>query len=332
MYSTCLHCNAHLGTNEVIEAFPVGRRLAFDGAKGRLWVVCPKCRRWNLSPIEERWEAIEQCEREFRDTRRRTSTDNIGLAKTREGLELVRIGAPQRPEMAAWRYAREFGKRWKTRGLPLLGGIGTLLGLNVLFTAQLVSSAAVFGSMAILTVGGVTVIRRSGRARVVMPDGRVRTLTATKPLYAGLEAADEGGWALRWNDGEQAGIANGAEARRALRGLLTIRNFQGARPAGIRDAVSLLERSRSPDQFVDRVARATRPAGATSVFWYPPDVSLALEMALHEDTERRALDGELQALADEWEMAEKIAGIADDMFIAPDVRRAHDALKRSAGR
>ncbi len=53
-----------------IEHFPVGRRLAFDAAKGRLWVVCHHCGRWNLSPLEERWEAIEECERLFRGTTR----------------------------------------------------------------------------------------------------------------------------------------------------------------------------------------------------------------------------------------------------------------------
>src|ERR1700712_3764436 len=119
MYSTCLFCNADLGRNEAIEAFPVGRRLAFDAAKGRLWVVCRACERWNLTPLEERWEAIEACERAFRATRLRVSTEEIGLARLREGLGRVRIGAPQRPEMAAWRYGDQFGRR--TRRNVLLG-------------------------------------------------------------------------------------------------------------------------------------------------------------------------------------------------------------------
>ncbi len=80
MYSTCLFCNKELGSNEVIENFPIGRRLAYDEAKGRLWVVCRRCEKWNLTPLEERWEAIEECERLFRDTRLRMSSDNIGLA------------------------------------------------------------------------------------------------------------------------------------------------------------------------------------------------------------------------------------------------------------
>ncbi|HSG82241.1 MAG TPA: hypothetical protein VLC48_08330, partial [Gemmatimonadota bacterium] len=111
MYRTCIYCNRKLGGNEVVENFPVGRQLAFDQEKGRLWVICERCRRWNLSPLEERWEAIEECEKRFRDTRLRLSTDNIGLARLREGLELVRIGRPLRPEFASWRYGKQFLKR-----------------------------------------------------------------------------------------------------------------------------------------------------------------------------------------------------------------------------
>ena len=111
MYSTCLHCKASLGTNEAVEAFPIGRRLAFGSDKGRLWIVCRRCSRWNLSPLEERWEAIEQCERHFRETRQRVSTEHIGLARVAEGMELVRIGRPQRPEFAALRYGSQLLRR-----------------------------------------------------------------------------------------------------------------------------------------------------------------------------------------------------------------------------
>jgi hypothetical protein len=106
-----MFCKKPLGANEVVEAFPVGRRLAFDAARGRLWVVCRSCQRWNLTPLEERWEAVEACEELFRGTRVRTSSENIGLARHAEGLELVRIGRPLRPEFAAWRYGDQFGRR-----------------------------------------------------------------------------------------------------------------------------------------------------------------------------------------------------------------------------
>ena len=110
-----------MGTDEVIESCPVGRRLAFDAAKGRLWVVCRHCERWNLSPLETRWESIEECERAFHGTRLRVSTDNVGMARLSEGLALVRIGEPLRPEFAAWRYGDQFGRR--RRRAVLIGGV-----------------------------------------------------------------------------------------------------------------------------------------------------------------------------------------------------------------
>ena len=125
-----MFCKKPLGANEVVEAFPIGRRLAFDAAKGRLWVVCRRCERWNLTPLEERWEAVETCEKLFRGTRIRTSSENIGLARHPEGLELVRIGKPLRPEFAAWRYGDQFGRRrrrtilnWTAASLGLAGGV-----------------------------------------------------------------------------------------------------------------------------------------------------------------------------------------------------------------
>src|SRR4051812_11528489 len=132
MYSTCIFCQSKLGENEAVEHFPVGRRLAFDAARGRLWVVCRRCERWNLSPLEERWEAIEDCERLFRGTRLRASTDNIGLARIAEGLELVRVGEPLLPELAAWRYGDQFGRRRRRTiaytSLGLAAGIGLVIG------------------------------------------------------------------------------------------------------------------------------------------------------------------------------------------------------------
>jgi len=106
MYRSCLWCNASLGHNDLLPGFPVGRRFAFDARRGRLWVICPHCDRWNLTPLDERWEAIERCEKLFRDTRLRWSTDRIGLAQLADGVDLVRVGDALRPELAAWRYGR----------------------------------------------------------------------------------------------------------------------------------------------------------------------------------------------------------------------------------
>src|SRR5918992_848882 len=131
MYATCLFCNNDLGRNQAVEHFPVGRRLAYDAAKGRLWVGWRLCERWNLSPLEERWGAIEGGERSYSATRLRVSTDNIGLARLREGLELVRVGQPQRPEFAAWRYGDQFGRRRRQHLIYSTVGAAAVAGLVI---------------------------------------------------------------------------------------------------------------------------------------------------------------------------------------------------------
>ena len=47
----------------------------------------------------------------------------------------------------------------------------------------------------------------------------------------------------------------------------------------------------------------------------PEPTKLALEMALHEEQERRALEGELWRLTRAWEEAEEIAAISDSLFL-----------------
>lgn len=125
MYSACLFCHDDLGTNEALESLTIGRRIAFDPNKGRLWVVCTGCGRWNLTPFEERWETLEACERIFHGTRLRVATDNIGLAQPSWGFELVRIGAALREEIAAWRYGTKLLSR-----SPSVAGYAQRLGVS----------------------------------------------------------------------------------------------------------------------------------------------------------------------------------------------------------
>ena len=128
MYSTCLYCLEALGRNDTLEFFPVGRRLAFDPRRGRLWAVCERCGRWNLAPIEERWDAVEECERRFRSTHQRYGTDNISLAGLRDGTELVRIGPALRPEIAAWRYGARLLRRSTVRRNTFVRTSSALIG------------------------------------------------------------------------------------------------------------------------------------------------------------------------------------------------------------
>src|SRR6476469_4436629 len=157
MFATCLFCNGPLGSNDSNESFPVGRRLAFDAKKGRLWVVCERCGRWNLSPLDERWDAIDQCERAYRSTTLRVSTDNIGLARLGEGLELVRIGAPLRPEFAAWRYGTRFNRRRRHTQLAAAGGVVATAAAGVAL-APAIAPYLLTGTISIIAIPGLTTI------------------------------------------------------------------------------------------------------------------------------------------------------------------------------
>jgi hypothetical protein len=50
-------------------------------------------------------------------------------------------------------------------------------------------------------------------------------------------------------------------------------------------------------------------------------------MALHESTERVAMEGELAALEAAWREAEEIATIADDLFLPAQVLSAMRRLR-----
>ena len=348
MYSTCLFCNGDLGRNEVIESFPVGRRLAFDAAKGRLWVVCRRCERWNLTPLEERWEAIEQCEREFRDTKLRVSTDEIGLARLREGLELVRIGAPQRPELAAWRYGDQFGRRRRRHYAMLAGGVA-IAGVVVVAgpALGLVSGVAINPAWQMFNAG-VNLYRHRTIVRVPVPEGnfigvrlsdlnRVRISSGESGVVLELPQARghaTGLWFRR--EARVMRELSGDAAIRAAGALLPRMNRSGGSADDVQRAVSVLEKNPSPDGVFrlagGAIARSHRwNAGAdeaSRLQKLPKHVRLALEMASHEESERRALEGELHLLEEAWRDAEEIAGIADDMFLPASVDDELARMKR----
>ncbi|MCC6930833.1 MAG: hypothetical protein IT359_17720 [Gemmatimonadaceae bacterium] len=331
MYSTCLYCNTSLGSNEVVEHFPVGRRLAFDPARGRLWAVCPSCARWNLTPLEERWEAIETCERLFRDTRLRASTDHIGLARLREGLELVRIGQPQRPEFAAWRYGEVFRRRRRrTLILTAIGGttIGALqLAAQDFMLAWWVLLPAL--SNAHNAIDAFLLGRGKMRSvvRVTTEDGSAATVRGKHVDDAMLLLNDDGsGWRLRVDHRKGFTVLEGDAASRTLGRLLAHTNYAGGNRKSVDSAVAQLSLARSADEFIlhyaKRVNRESHYTRRSPPKRDPESLGgqsavdrLALEMALHEETERAAMEGELSALEDAWKEAEEIAAIADNLLL-----------------
>ena len=345
MYSTCIYCNRGLGANEVIESFPVGRRLAFDPAKGRLWVVCRACGRWNLTPLEERWEAVEESEKRFRTTRLRAATDNIGLAELPEGLELVRVGAPLRPELAAWRYADVINGR-RRRALA----VGAAATVAVAGMGYGLTAAGLGGALGLAWQGWNWASDR----RVVC-----RIPTATGDYVLRRKEVDRIQWAPPNGDAPLSvsvfGIASGRSVEVAAvigeaatvvlaRTLAQLNRRTGTR-GQLTGALQLLEELGNPLQkpelaerywrrFAQRHLRRASPeqlevmerewredGRSVIVSSLPAEQRLALEMAANEDAERRALEGELSSLEEAWRDAEEIAAIADNLFLPEGIRR-----------
>jgi hypothetical protein len=357
MYSTCIFCHASLGANEAIEHFPVGRRLVFDSGRGRLWVVCRKCERWNLSPIEERWEAIEECEREFSNTRLRVSTDNIGHARIREGLELVRIGSPLRPEMAAWRYGDQFGRR-RRRHLALVGaGAAAGVGLLVLGPATGIIAGSSWGLFNVAQQINAYYQHRRPRAHLTVPGFDVPVAVRLKQLSAVAIIETDNGWGLRVpfvappsetvrskptrrtpfsrSATEFSVEITGDDALAAAGKLLPALNSAGANRRQVEDAVQIVGRAIDPHRLFAEYTTPPRYVGVGVVQLQtrilgslPNEVRLALEMASHEESERRALEGELALLETAWRDAEEIAAISDDMFVSDETKERLAALKQ----
>jgi hypothetical protein len=324
VYSTCLFCHASLGANQVIEHLPIGRRLAFDGAQGRLWVVCAKCRRWNLTPIEERWEAIEECERQYRTARVRASTDEIGLARLPEGLELVHIGKPPRAELAAWRYVDAFRRR---RQQAVIAGA-----VSVAAVAGLVAGGyAVVGTGALTSAiinGYNFYTHRRVVHRIVDPSGQRINLRANGLRKVRWVPSARGTLAIevpRWNFHEpRRMVVEGEDAERALRPILAHMNRYAGRTALVQEAVEWLNRHRDPIVSGASVARRVYllagPEGdAIPLYKLHAPHRLAFEMSLAERDEQRLLEGELAGLELAWREAEEIAAIADNLLLPESV-------------
>jgi hypothetical protein len=353
MYTTCLFCHSDLGSNEVIESFPVGRRLAFDAANGRLWVICRKCERWNLTPLEERWEAIEQCERMFSSTRLKVSTDNIGLSRVREGLELVRIGRPQRPEMAAWRYGDQFGRR-RTRYLAYSFGASAIVA-GIVIGGPLLGFGSIVGGGWGLWQGTNALLRaardRVVRTRVAVPGFDRATAIRGKDVKRIVIGAGEGGISLRFpyelGAGERTeAIVHGEEAMRVAGQLLPAVNVKGGSKDQVQTAVGYLEQMPDPRALFNSAAgfgrvaqqsqskkarrRSRRPEISASEAFLdriPAPMLLAMEMAAHEDVERRAMEGELTILEAAWRQAEEIAAISDNLLVPTTIEEELNKIK-----
>lgn len=359
MLTSCAWCNAAFPPNDAIQEIPVGRRLAFDETRGRLWVVCRRCERWNLAPIETRWEAIEACARAFRDTRLRASTGQVGLARLRDGTELVRIGAPIPTEFAAWRYGDQFGRR-RARAIALgvagVAAAGAVAGGAIAVGASLTAFLPVIHLTSILNAVLTTGAHLRQKPVDDPAGGRVIPIGFPRLISA---SDDEGGWGLEvpytsrvTDDGDPIGswwsrslnksVATGslrlvgAPAREVLARHAPRLNRAGASSSRIRGAVELIAASGGAEGLPTFLARHRARFTAQQTFGdsgelrsLPAEVRLALEMAAHEEVERAVLAGELAALEAQWRVAEEEAVISDNLLLPLHVLDKLEALRRA---
>jgi hypothetical protein len=297
---------------------------------------------------------IEQCERLYRDTRKRVSTDQIGLAKLPDQTTLVRIGDPIFPEYASWRYGRLFTKRDQSALFSMQAGgaaaLATLLmvGGPVLavsgagataYATYLLGRAAIRGVTGLRSLGAVTLgdgsihplnVARARRARVAtMPDGR---WTLALPGYGGsilrpMVTVDEGEEELIRHS--TFDLVAPEEAEMAARRIMPVVNAAGGDDEVVGGAVKLHEQWEG--RIGESVGKLVNFLDAPLSFRGEPHLSLAFEMAVYEEQEQRWLQTELYLLKSAWKEAERIASIADSLTLPDWVTERVEALRKEPG-
>lgn len=325
MYSSCLYCHARLGSNPAIEHLSVGRQVAFDPARGRLWIVCLRCGYWNLTPFEERWEAIDECEHLYEGAVRVVSSDEISLANIADRLTLIRIGTPTRGEFAAWRYGRRLTARRDAKLLKLVSGT---LAAGTLAVAGATAGASVglilYGYLYWGTVayGGSSPVV----VRVPQLSNESHPLTRGDLRFLSLVKRSRQDWRLMLQGYGGFGFSLvGSEAATALSLTLPLLNRFGARRRDVTEATRLLAGS-DPRTFIDETASFN-----SNIARLPRGVRVALEIAAHEDAERAAMGGELALLERAWRESEEIAAIADSLLVPASVHNAWLRLRSDTG-
>lgn len=237
-------------------------------------------------------------------------------------MDLVWVGSPLRPEFAAWRYARFFKRRrqkemaWSAVGMA--GGAAlAVFGLGVIGLATSVVSA---GRAVLPRPHEIGRADRFLKSHVTAATGHKVLRHDTVDIRI-IPSEQPPGWGIRFAYHARFVDFSGAEALRTAQIVSPAVNVGGASDAKVQDALRALEAAATPDEYFKKVLRYGQGRGwkYTGLKEYPEEMRLAFEMASHEDSERRALDGELDRLERDWKEAEEIAAIADNLFLPKSI-------------
>lgn len=319
-FSRCLFCRTPFPAPEPGGALPPGRRFAFDPDRGRAWVVCGTCARWNLLPLESRAEVLDELERRVRDEGRLlVRTAHVALLDAGP-LQLVRVGPASLAEEAWWRYGQRLRRRRRA-----LEHAGARLGADLLSAVtRLGERVGLVDPVPSLLRGDVPLedlVRRlrfgqeawAGRARCDFCGSVLRALEFDDSWWLHPFAAEDGGFGVGvpcprcdpWTPEHVFRLA-GPDAELLLRRALAYQHVAGASERLILDAAAQIEAAGSAKRFARRVS-----TGRESLWRLGPLRTVALEIALNDAAERRILEGAARTAEIVWRQEEEIAAIAD---------------------
>lgn len=357
MYTHCLRCSRSLGRNSELANLPIGRCIAFDRDKGRVWVICTRCRQWNLLPLDERWEALEEAERIATAAESRVEAGRIGLARTADSLELLRATGLPDADIANWRYGRRLQQRRSL--LWWIAGASMVLAVVLGARAGLASGSRAFGIyaglfaalwfglvwrdpprlwMKIVPEIGISErvwqwqlshIRFERSSPAAPPSLVVPRRNGELHLQGPFAAAFLASFFPRVNGLDCSGasidraVARVAEAERKFDREPLKPHRKRGRPRMSTEAAPASVRPLRPWERL-AVGCLGQPLLAQD-----PEQRLALEMAVTEEVESLQLSRRATAALSEWPEQEEIAAIADDLLIPESIRERLAEAKRS---
>jgi len=272
-----------------------------------LWVVCPRCSRWNLTPFDDRLERIEAVARAASQGRIAASTQQVALIRW-ERYDLVRVGKPPRVELATWRYGERLRNRQRERMKVVVPLTVAAIGLGI---AANVAAGGGFGVVVwnvhrladrfyVWLVGGRKV--QLTEPPICAHCGTLMQLRARHVQYARIVPDRHADMAVLLScpkcrqEGTQL---TGTDAIQVLRQGLTYMNLDKGGRRRAEDAAREVDQVGGADQLVRDIARRELTLRSLRA-----ERGLALEMAVDERAE-------VEELERQWKEAEEIADIGD---------------------
>ena len=294
MTATCAWCDRDLGANQLLPEYPIGRTLAFDPATARIWAVCPKCERWNLSFLDgpERRSALQRLDAFLAATPHRTDANDITVGEVGDTL-LIRVGATGWRSFAAWRYGRKLHQRYRTSLILSPLWMAAAVYTNLPAGRQLLESTWVLHLFLLLLI--LTSVRDDRRRRFTVPseDRSPWRVNYAECMKVAVEIRGDRWMLLVPTQADHIRL-EAFDALEALRRCLPIIDQRGGSPAKVRRAVELILSQGDPARFLATTfSSAGLGNGVHRIARLGELFIVALEIAVNEMSEQRALNDDL---------------------------------------